>query len=196
MKKYFLSFSLVASFILSACGPGQMFGPTVTPTLTSTLTPTFTPTATSTLTATATPTATSTLTTTPIPTVVKIQGKVYVAKTGATIDNALVTLVNNSLDSKDPNYKVGDILTDENGIYIFDNLESGKYALSVLYVPERSSMKLDCKIDLISEGIDGDTIISMSDTSSEGWKFFLFTPWFIDAPTLGVIEKDLDIPCN
>jgi hypothetical protein len=57
------------SFLVSACGPGQVFGPTFTPTPTNTSTPTNTPTITPTFTSTPTPTKkpTSTPTTTPTP---------------------------------------------------------------------------------------------------------------------------------
>lgn len=50
------------SLIVTACGPGQIFGPTITPspTITLTPTPTFTPTATPSPTLTSTPTITST----------------------------------------------------------------------------------------------------------------------------------------
>lgn len=54
------SFLLFTVILLSACGPGQVFGPTITPS--STTTPTPTPTSTS------TPTSTPTLTPTPTPT--------------------------------------------------------------------------------------------------------------------------------
>lgn len=55
----------IVSLLLSACGPGQLFGPTITPTPTSTYTPTSTPTFTSTATSTATTTNTPTFTPTP-----------------------------------------------------------------------------------------------------------------------------------
>ena len=60
---------VVFSFIVSACGPGQVFGPTFTPTPTNTSTPTNTPTIIPTFTSTLTPTQkpTSTSTTTPTP---------------------------------------------------------------------------------------------------------------------------------
>jgi hypothetical protein len=60
---------IFVSMILSACRPGQMFGPTITPLPTQTSTPTLTPT--NTPTNTNTPTATSTPTTayTPTPTI-------------------------------------------------------------------------------------------------------------------------------
>jgi hypothetical protein len=61
--------SLTLSLMISGCGPGQLFGPTLTPTSTPTFTPTLTPTATVTPTPTLTPTATQTPrpTKTPIP---------------------------------------------------------------------------------------------------------------------------------
>lgn len=60
---------LVDALILSACGVGQLFGPTPTPTATATLTstPTPTPTPTATSTPTRTPTPTYTPTSTPAP---------------------------------------------------------------------------------------------------------------------------------
>ena len=73
MKKYFpmLVFFLSFSLLLSACGPGQALGPTLTPSPTFTFTPTSTststPTFTPTLTPTFTPSATATLTATPQP---------------------------------------------------------------------------------------------------------------------------------
>lgn len=64
MRKYspVISLTLVC-LLLASCAPGQIFGPTLTPTSTSTATPT--PTATST----STPTPTATATSTPTPTV-------------------------------------------------------------------------------------------------------------------------------
>jgi len=56
---------LVMSLVLSACGPGQVFGPTITPTPTLTSTPTITPTLAPSATPTVTFTPTSTLTPTP-----------------------------------------------------------------------------------------------------------------------------------
>jgi len=76
MKKHvsLVSLILFASFVLSACGPGQLFGPTITPTPTNTptTTPTPTPTSTPTLTPTSTSTPTPTQTFTPTPTLVPI----------------------------------------------------------------------------------------------------------------------------
>ena len=61
-KSHLLIVCLLLSLLLSACGPGQLFGPTITPspTLTLTPTPTSTPTSTPTVTPTLTPTPTST----------------------------------------------------------------------------------------------------------------------------------------
>ena len=60
---------LALSLIISGCGPGQLLGPTLTPTPTSTATPTLTPTPTLTLTPTPTLTLTPTLTPTATPTI-------------------------------------------------------------------------------------------------------------------------------
>lgn len=68
MKKT-ITLLFLFSFLISACGPGQLFGPTFTPTPTNTPTPTITPTSTLTFTPTQTPTKkpTPTQTETPIP---------------------------------------------------------------------------------------------------------------------------------
>lgn len=58
---------LVITLLVSACGPGQFLGPTVTPSSTATLTPTPTQIFTETSTATITPSPTATLTPTPVP---------------------------------------------------------------------------------------------------------------------------------
>ena len=63
--KSFTAF-LILVFVLSACSPGQVFGPTYTPTATTTSTPTAT--ATTTPTPTSTPMPTPTSTPTPAPT--------------------------------------------------------------------------------------------------------------------------------
>jgi hypothetical protein len=64
------AFFILATLLLTSCGPGQLFGPTLTPTPTVTSTPTITltPTPTSTPTATFTITPTSTPSFTPTPT--------------------------------------------------------------------------------------------------------------------------------
>jgi len=64
--KRLLPFTVLILFF-SACGPGQLFGPSVTPSPTWTNTQTLTPTASSTLTPTLTPSLTSTPTLTPTP---------------------------------------------------------------------------------------------------------------------------------
>jgi hypothetical protein len=67
---YFLSyFSTFVCLVITGCGPGQLLGPTLTPTATLTPTPTHTPTATLTPTPTSTPTPTITPTPTNTPTI-------------------------------------------------------------------------------------------------------------------------------
>ena len=65
MKYFSMVALMVLSVSISACGPGQLFGPTLTPTPTST--PTATPTLTPTPSLTPTPTFTPTSTPTPVP---------------------------------------------------------------------------------------------------------------------------------
>lgn len=70
-SKWVVPLIIFISIILAGCGPGKLFGPTLTPTPTVTLTPTttttFTPTSTTTNTPTFTPTPTNTQTPTPTP---------------------------------------------------------------------------------------------------------------------------------
>lgn len=66
---------LLLSLLISACGPGQLFGPTFTPTPTITPTSTSTLTPTATLTPTQTLTPTATLTRTPRPTPIVYDGR-------------------------------------------------------------------------------------------------------------------------
>ena len=58
-------FFILITFAISACGPGQLFGPTITPSPTNTLTPTATPSPTATFTCTPTFTSSPTLSPTP-----------------------------------------------------------------------------------------------------------------------------------
>jgi Tol biopolymer transport system component len=68
MQRKYLWLLLVLTFILTSCGPGQVFGPTMTPTRTMTSTPTSTDTPTLTPTYTPSPTITPSPTLTPTPT--------------------------------------------------------------------------------------------------------------------------------
>lgn len=68
-RKMIVSIVIALSVLLAGCGPGQLFGPTLTPTATSTITPTNTPTPTNTLTPTHTSTTTPTSTITYTPTI-------------------------------------------------------------------------------------------------------------------------------
>lgn len=65
-KKYIYTVLLLVNLLVAGCSPGQLFGPTITPSRTSTLTQTSTLTPTFTLTPTSTATPTPTLTPTPI----------------------------------------------------------------------------------------------------------------------------------
>jgi len=68
------------SLSLTGCGPGQLFGPTVTPSPTLTSTPTITPKPTLTPTITPSPTPTFTPTITPTPTAIPAQGTPIASK--------------------------------------------------------------------------------------------------------------------
>jgi hypothetical protein len=72
--------SLVIILLFTSCGPGQLFGPTITPSPTPTSTPTITPSPTSTPTPTLTPTLTPTPTITPSPTLIPGIGSPIIIK--------------------------------------------------------------------------------------------------------------------
>ena len=69
---------LAFSLLISGCGPGGLFGPTLTPTPTNTLTPTNTPTPTTSV-FTDTPSDTPTPTFTPTPTYSPTETEIYIA---------------------------------------------------------------------------------------------------------------------
>lgn len=100
MKK--LLASIIFVFLLTACQPGQVFGPTITltptltstPTPTNTPTPTLTPTPTMTPTPTFTPTATATATFTPTPTKTRVPVQIITPTPGGGTLNLLITVVN------------------------------------------------------------------------------------------------------
>ena len=68
MRKTCLLLSIMIMSLTYGCGPGQVLGPTITPTSTSTFAPTLTATPTMTPTSTMTPTNTATMTPTLTPT--------------------------------------------------------------------------------------------------------------------------------
>jgi len=78
---------VTVSLLVSGCGPGQLFGPTLTPTPTTTLTPTLTPTPTLTLTPTLT--FTPTITPTPTPVAATLDDNLCEIKGSFTLDGTL-----------------------------------------------------------------------------------------------------------
>lgn len=215
---------VICLFIVTGCGPSSetiatqtataataiAAAWTATPTSTSTFTPTPTPTNTNTPTATATstptntstPTPTPTITPTPTPVVGRIQGKVYWQENEGTIENALVELVNNALESEDPNYHVAETLTDENGEYVFDDLEPGEYGLNVTLNPDKYEIKTSDLPQCTTQGVafgsnkDGETLIALSGTTKDGDTIYAVIGFTVEMPTIAIIEKDLDIFCR
>lgn len=106
------TFVVALSFVLSACGPGQMFGPTLTPTLTNTPTPTNTPIPTN------TPTAT------PIP-LGQITGIIFIEG----INHPYQTNVN--LVDANLKAKIANVSTDSDGRFSFSEVKPGEYVLSI-----------------------------------------------------------------
>jgi len=61
-----------------------------------------------------------------------IKGKVYRSDTNKPIADATVKLEDATLDSKDPNYTVAKITTDQQGQYSFTNVKPGKYSITAV----------------------------------------------------------------
>ena len=121
--QYLIALACLA-FLLAGCGPGQLLGPTVTPT------PTATPTSTPTLTP--TPTSTPTLTPTPIPPG-QVKGQIFLEG----VDQPYVSDRVDSdviLYSVDAEETVERVLTDNDGYYLFDDVEPGNYVVA-LHIP-------------------------------------------------------------
>jgi hypothetical protein len=104
---------LVASVFVSGCGPGQVFGPTLTPTFTPA--PTFTP----------TPAFTPTPTITPTPEPGRIVGKVHWR------DENLPIKAQISVSSSDPEISL-QATTDADGKYEFTDLKPGVYGMGIV----------------------------------------------------------------
>jgi len=130
---------LLTSLVFSGCGPGQLFGPTITPTPTQTLTPTPTPTPTPTATPPPTATQTPTLTATPMPsttptsTVGRIEGKlasssltgrmyILILKIKTLGDHELAFTANLNWIANKGEVRAGQTFS-------FEDLESGQYMI-------------------------------------------------------------------
>lgn len=152
-RKIFAIFVLTMSLVNSGCGPGQLFGPTITPTSTKTLTPTATltptPTSTPTKTPTITPTETKRPTDTPIPTPTlpvdvpkPVDGKAVVfgqiLNGGLPASGVRVQLC--KIYSKSPFGVCGsgvkyEDATDNNGFFIFSKVAPDRYEVFVILLP-------------------------------------------------------------
>jgi hypothetical protein len=194
-------FLLVVSLLGIGCGAGQrLFGPTPTPTFT--ITPTFT------LTPTLTPTATSTSTPTftPTPAFAQIEGRVYRLhdKERLPIEYAQVQLVDGSLQPEDPEYQLGEVFTDEDGGYMFDELGPGDYGLNIFLLPGRYDVKtaegpFECKwsqdfIPVLNE--DDELLLHFKDKARDGQPYFAIIGYRVEITKIEVIHKDLDIFCE
>ena len=154
MKKIQQTFTILiftVSLVISGCGPGQLFGSTITPTPTNTLTPTATLTPTSTSTPTQTPTITPTNTPEPtatLPIVIPepasgkaiIFGQVLqggspapyrVVRLCSVIDNTPFGICGTGTKYED--------LTDTNGFFVF-NVKPGSYEVLVVELQDSQVM--------------------------------------------------------
>ncbi len=93
---------LVTSLVMSGCGQGQLFGPTITPTPSPTPTPQS-----------------------------GVTGRIYRSDTNEPVVNVTVELFNPSLDTKDPAFVLAETKVNNQGQYIF-NIEPGEYGLRIL----------------------------------------------------------------
>jgi hypothetical protein len=152
--------------------------------------------------ATSAPDAATSSTTAPSPVTGRIQGKVYWQETEATIENALVELFNMALDAKDPNSKVAEVLTDQSGRYVFDNLDPGEYGLTVSLIPDKYEIKTSslpqCQTQGIGSGVGkaGEELFSISGTRKDGYTMYMVGGFGVTMPAVAVVEKDLDIFCR
>lgn len=145
MKRTLIALFLL-SFLISACGPGQIFGPTVTPTPTNTSIPTSTPTTAPTPIPTETPTPLPTLTPTvtvpptetPIPQPASLIGIISLSSNTSKPFNSLV-----ELRQKGSFALIGKSTTDLSGAYKIGSIEPGTYELWVLITP-KSKMITGC----------------------------------------------------
>ena len=149
IQKALVILILTTSLAISGCGPGQMFGPTITPTSTKTPIPTatLTPTATLAPTATSTPTKTPTSAPTATPTLPidlpELQeGKAIVfgqlLDGGSPASNMRVQLcgvfANSPYGVCGSGAKYEDS-TDDNGFFVFSKVEPGTYEVFVVLLP-------------------------------------------------------------
>jgi hypothetical protein len=176
-KSIFVFCSLLISLILSSCGQGQLFPPSSTSTP---LPPTVTPT----------------------PTVGRIEGRVFRSDTDLGVANAVVTLNNADLPAEDPSRQVGEILSDEQGNYVFDNLKIGKYSISVTLYPNKYNMQPPLPCDppmgmyfFVAEG-EEETMFALSGQNDEGEILLKIAAFSVDMPTIAVVHKDLDLYCG
>jgi len=116
-RNIFVICYLIFISIISGCGSGQLFGPTLTPTPTITSTPTLT------LTPTITPTSTVTLT--PTPTTGKIEGNLSWSDSIEPVAKTIILVV----PGKDELSK--EIAIDEQGKYSFAEIQPGEYVVNL-----------------------------------------------------------------
>lgn len=142
-------FVLTMSLLISGCGPGQLFGPAITPTSTKTLMPTATLTPTVTSTPTITPTMTKKPTSTPTPTPtlpidvpMPMEGKGIVVgqvlKGGMPAPKMRVQLCDIYLKTIYGVCGSGvkyEGVTDDNGFFIFSKVEPETYEVFVVLLP-------------------------------------------------------------
>ncbi len=186
MKKHqcLVSLALFASFVLSACGAGQIFGPTFTPTPTLTLTPTFTPNPT----LTATPTLTLTSTLTPESLLGQLGGRVFLSSDNEPISDFTITLEGS---------KELESTTDVNGEYSFADLEPGVYSVSISWNLDKGGNPPPCQQFQIGlPSTMSGTALNLTAVNDVGERIIISVGLEVEIKAGSVITADFPVECN
>jgi hypothetical protein len=132
----------------------------------------------------------------------RIEGRVYRSDTNSGIANAVVTLNNADLPAEDPSRQIGETLSDEEGNYFFEDLEIGKYSISVTLFPNKYNMQPPLPCDppiglffFVTEG-EEETMFALSGQNDEGEILMTIAAFSVDMPTIAIVHKDLNLYCG
>lgn len=148
-------------------------------------------------------------TSTPDPTKGGIEGKVYRSDTGESIAGASVTLNDATKEAEDPERRIAESTTDQEGRYAFVSIEPGSYTLSVSFIfqnasdsPCESTTKRDAQGNVISVGFPmytredmlfGASVVDQDDGSLE---LNAFTMLESEVAAGDLVKVDIDLYCQ